>query len=185
MNRLELAKNIEQFILIPESTSVVEALHILQDAKSRFALVGSIEFPQTMIQKENIIHLPDMSQSLSEILSDLPPLIVIDGIDQTLNGQDLNWLVDKLRASKAPGLLVCENNKVVGIISGEAIADALNPLTAIGEERGLYGYPEIPARTFICRKCPPPYPMRTPRQGFDIPLCPKYKSHGQMTREKV
>ena len=71
---------------------------------------------------------------------------MIDGKDQALNGEDLNWFVDKLITTKAPGLVIYDNNKVAGIISEEAIADALDPLAAISEERGLYGlygYPEV------------------------------------------
>lgn len=184
-DKLELAGSLEPFVLIPTSASVTEALTALQEADAVYAVVGDTNHPQTLVQEDHLASLVDeASRPLAELLDRLPPLLVVDGEVEELDVEDLKQFARLLQQTRAPGLVVYQDNQVTGVVPRSAIARAL-PLTAItstGTKR-LYGDASVPARTFICHKCNPPPPRRRPRQGDEAPLCPRDWLHGPMERE--
>jgi hypothetical protein len=182
--KLELAGNLEPFILIPTSASVAEALTTLQDTDAIFAVVGDTSHPQALLQEDHLSALTDEeSQVLTELLDRLPSLLVVDGEVENLDVEDLKQFAYLLQQTRAPGLVVYQDNQTIGIVPRSAIARAL-PLAAITSTstKRLYGDASVPARTFICRKCNPP-PRRRPRQGDEAPICPRDWLHGPMERE--
>jgi CBS domain-containing protein len=184
-DKLKLAENLEPFVLIPPSASVAEALAMLQEADATFAVVGDANHPQTLAQEDHLAALVDeASRPLTELLDRLPPLLVVDGEVEDLDVKDLKQFARLLQQTRAPGLVVYQDNQVTGVVPRSAIARAL-PLTAITSTstKRLYGDANVPARTFICRKCSPPSPRRRPRQGDEAPICPRDWLHGPMERE--
>jgi len=184
-DKLQLAENLEPFVLIPTSASVAEATTKLQKADATFAVVGDTNHPQTLLMEDHLAVLTDEEdRPLADLLDRLPPLLVVDGDVEGLDTEDLKQFAYLLQQTKAPGLVVYQDNQVIGVVSRGTIAGAL-PLTAItstGTKR-LYGDASVPARTFICRKCNPPPPRRRPRQGDEAPTCPRDWLHGPMERE--
>ena len=100
---------------------------------------------------------------------------------EVLDTEDLKQFAYLLQQTKAPGLVVYQDNQVIGVIPRGAIARAL-PLAAITSisTKRLYGDVSVPARTFICRKCGA---RRRPRVGDEAPICPSDWLHGPMERE--
>lgn len=183
-SNLELAKKFEQFILLPVSAYVDEALAALRKSDAIFAVMGDTNHPQTLIREEHLSNLAgEVSRSLSEFLDRLPPLLVVDGEVAFLDAEDLKQFADLLQQTKAPGLVVYQDNQVVGVVSRSVISRAL-PLTVITptSTKRLYGDAKVPIRTFVCRKCTPPS-RRRPRQGEEAPICPRDWLHGPMERE--
>ena len=170
--KLELAANLEPFILIPTSVPVAEARTTLQNADAIFALASDVNHPQTLLLEDHLAALSDEeARPLGELLDRLPPLLVVDGEVEVLDTEDLKQFADLLQETKSPGLVVYQDNQVVGVIPRSAIARAL-PLTAIASinAKRLYGDVSVPARTFICRRCGV---HRRPRQGDEAVTCPK------------
>jgi hypothetical protein len=184
-DKLELARNLEPFVLIPASASGAEALTMLQKADAAFAVVGDTNHPQTVLVEDHLVGLSDeQTRPLAELLDRLPPLLVVDGEMEVLDVEDLKQLAYLLQQTQAPGLVVYQNNQVAGVVSRSTISHEL-PLAAITSTstKRLYGDASVPARTFICRKCDPPPPRRRPRQGDGAPICPRDWLHGPMERE--
>ncbi len=183
-NKLELKKSFELYYLIQATTSAAEALEILRKANLTFAVVGDINHPQTLLIEEDLSNLAgEVSKPLSDFLDILPPLIVVDGDMEKLDTEDMKDLAITLHETKAPGMVVYQDNKVIGVISKSTIKRALSPTDFTSTRARLYGDSSVQARTFICRKCPPPQPRRLPRQGDAVPTCPKNWLHGSMERE--
>jgi CBS domain-containing protein len=182
-NKLDSNKSYEPYYLIPVTTSVTEALETLRKANLTFAVVGDINHPQTLLIEENLANLVgEVGNPLSDFLNSLPPLIVIDDVE-ALDTEDIKDLNITLHDTKAPGLVVYKDNNVIGVISKSTIKNALTLKDLISTTPRLYGDSSVQARTFICRQCDPPQPRSRPRQGSEVPTCPRNWTHGSMERE--
>jgi hypothetical protein len=191
-NKLELARHLVPFVMIQSSVPVAEALKVLHDAGTDFAVIGEVQQPQTLIQHDHLVSLAgDQQRSLAEVIERLPPLIIIDGEPGELNSEEVGQLASLLGETEAAGVVIYQDKQVKGVISWEAFSDAL-PLSAISSTtvRGLYeglaGNPVLPARIYVCLKCAasePPAPFAVPREGDEAPVCPKHWIHGRMKRK--
>jgi len=193
-NTLELVKHFEPFVMIQASVSVADALKMLQEAGKDFAVIGEVQQPQTLVQKDHLTNLANEQQRpLIEVIERLPPVIVISGEPGELNSKEVEQLSSLLGETEAPGVVIYQDKQVIGVISWEAFSDAL-PLSAIssttvrGMYEGLAGNPVLPARVYVCLKCAasePPPPLSIPREGDEAPICPKHWIHGPMQRKDV
>jgi hypothetical protein len=188
---LELAQHFEPFMVIPVSASVADGQKMLQDGQYDLALIGDGQQPQTLVQASHLTSLTDTSpRTFSEVLGQLPPLVVIDGRNGSLNSDEIKQLLLLLEQTDAPGVVVYQTQQVQGVISWATLSNALPFSFIIGmTERGIdRGSPLIPARAYMCRKCAknnPPPPFWVPRDGDEQPVCPRHWSHGPMQREDV
>lgn len=189
---LKLAAHFELFTVIPSSASVAEGLKRLQDAQVNFAVVGDIQQPQTLIQANHLATLTGVQQRpLLEILEQLPPLVILDGTEGDLVGDEIIHLMFLLDQTGAPGVVVYQDRQVRGIIATDVVEAGLSsapisPGTTKGLYNGLAGNPVLPTSIYVCHKCAasnPPPPLALPREGDKAPVCPRYWFHGSMQRE--
>lgn len=185
---LELAQHPELFVKIPLTSTVAQALAMLQGSGAAFAVLTgatNADSPQALVVEEQLASLTgEQDAPLSSVLNHFPALISVDGAMKVLDVEALKLLAYWFRQTKAPGLIVYENNQVVEVVSRRTISRAL-PLSSIppSNTKRLYGDAIIPARAYICHKCEkedPPAPLRLPREG-EAPICPKHWLHGPMT----
>jgi hypothetical protein len=183
---LEMKKHLEPFISIQVTATVAEALALLRNKIYTFALVYDAKSPQALLRESHLVSLVGKeNHALSQVLDHFPALLMIDEDDEGLNAQDVKELALLLKRTSAAGLVVHRGDRVIGIVTRTTIANTLSLETIpyISSERAneLPGNIGVPPRTFICRKCQP-VRIRRPRQGGEIPQCPK---HGKMDQEGV
>jgi hypothetical protein len=173
-----------RFIIIPQSSTVAEALLQLQEPQNTFAVVGDAEHPQTLVTSEEIARLEcEPSLNLAQCLSQLPPALVVPDLDLLKKQDCLQRISSWLDETQAPGVIIYQQNQVKGVVSWEAIAKVLDGDSLTLEDKRTYGDSQVPVKSYICRKCiPPTYVF--PRQG-DTPTCPKDWLHGSMEEESA
>jgi hypothetical protein len=188
---LDVATNLLPYIILPMTTFVAEARNIMQNAQVSFAIVTNSDHMQALLHESHLTNLlQEKSKPLAIFLAQFSPLLLYDveHINSSLTVQEIQQLVLLLKRVKAMGVVVMNNDQPGGILSRQTLFRAL-PLKAIsvpGSEEKLYGGIDVPPPTFVCRKCPPPYPRRRPRLGSETPLCPvQPQQHGKMEREDI
>jgi len=175
---------VEPCLLLALSDSVAHAQAMLQQANNDFAVIADADQPQALMQRSDVTQLTSAEhRQLAEVVSQLPPPVVIEERVVTPNNEKLREILLLLKQTNAPGLIVYQNKQILGVIPLNTLIDALPP-SAIRRlpRRGLYGDSVIPARAYICHTCEkddPPAPFALPREG-DTPTCPKHWRHGLM-----
>jgi len=180
-SQLPLNESFEEFIPISASTTLSEALKSLQKSGKLFAVViDAKNRPQTLLQEQHLSEMSNQeSSSLAEILQQLPSALLVDRKLEVLDTDALKQLSRLLRETKAPGLIIYQDDEISGIVSRKKIAKAL-PLDALTstDTRSDYGDAQVVFRKYICRQCDPPT-FCFPRQG-EAPICEKNWLHGSM-----
>lgn len=183
---LIMKKHLEPFISIQVTATVADVLTQLRNKGVAFALVYDAKRLQALLQESHLVSLVDnQNLALSQVLDYFPPLLIVDDDAEGLNTQDVKELALLLKRTSAAGLVVYQDDRVIGIVSRTTIANTLTLETIpyISSKRAdeLPGNIGVPPRTFICRKCQP-VRIRRPRLGGKIPQCPE---HGKMDQERV
>jgi len=182
----DITKDVVSFAVLPPSATIAEASAMLRGSGTPYAVICDAGQPQTLVQERHLVAFAgDVARTLAEVLSLLPPLLVTDQ-EREITLADLKEFARLLQLTpQPPGLLICSNRQIRGVIPRGVVASALSSaLPLIGQlPRRLYGEIAVPAHTYICRKCPVPQPRRRPRSGDEVPECPRNWLHGPMEVE--
>lgn len=185
---LDLHSYMESFIKIPSTTSVAQGRNLFQKAQERFMIITEKGNPQALIVKEHLAEsIGEQAVSLVSMVKQLPPLVVVERTSTTLDVEDLRILSLWLSRTKAPGLVVYQNDTVIGVVSCRTIVSALPP-SAIPPSSNKRGNPVVPESSYFCRKCAeqdPPAALVLSERG-KVPRCPKHRfEHSTNFMEKV
>lgn len=167
---------VEPFIKILPTASVSEALNALEASRASYAVICDANQPKALLSQSQLTQL-EQTRILAD-LPELPPLLVVDANKWTI--KRVKQISDLLKKNKAwCGLIIYQQSEISGVISRTSVAKAL----PIKISERIYGDPQVPLKTYICRKCNPPT-YSFPRQG-NTPTCPKDLSHNLMEEESV
>ena len=174
---LDLHSYLEPFIEIPGATSVALVRNLFQKAQGRFMIITEKGNPQALVVKEYLTEsIGEQAISLVSIVKKLPPLVVVERGSTALGVEDLRILSLWLSQTKAPGLVVYQNDTVIGVVSRHTIVHALPP-SAILPSSNKRGDPVVPESSYFCRKCAeqdPPAALVLSERG-KVPRCPKHR----------
>ena len=142
-DELELAQHFEPFLPVSKAVTVTDALTMLQNAHIDFMVIVDNENQaiQTLVRADQLEQFSGPQDiSLAGVLTQLPSLVVIEGEKTILDCAGIAQLAGLLVSTDAPGVVVYQDGQLKGIVSFEAIADAL-PLSAIPSvaPKRLYG----------------------------------------------
>jgi len=186
---LDLNSHLEPFIEVPGATSVAEGRILFQEAQERFMIITEKGNPQALVVEEHLAKSIDgQAVSLVSMVKQLPPLVVVERASTALDVEDLKILFLWLSRTKAPGLVVYQNDAVIGAVSRRTIVRAL-PLSAIPPS-SRKGNVVVPECSYLCRKCAeqdPPAALVLSERG-KVPKCPKHRfehSTNFMEKESV
>jgi hypothetical protein len=182
----DFSKDVVSFAVLSLSASIAEALALLRESRTLYAVICDADQPQTLVQERHLAAFAgDTARMLAEVLSLFPPLLVTDQ-EREIPLADLKEFARLLQLTpQPPGLLLCSNRQIRGVIPRSAVASTLSSaLPMMGQlPKRLYGEIAVPAHTYICRKCSAPQPRRRPRIGDVVPECPRNWRHGPMEVE--
>ncbi|WP_440955047.1 hypothetical protein ACSAZK_16055 [Methanosarcina sp. Mfa9] len=175
-DNLKLYSNLEKVIFFSRSVSIKDAEKILEKENAKFILIVHNSAPISLLSKE-LLNQFEGNQKLSDLIEKLPALLITDKLIDTLEIEDLQQYFLYINETKAEGIILCNDNKILGVLSRESIVKSLEDNIVYGLI-SLPGGINSPAKGFICKKCSPPT-YRFPREGHN-PLCPKNPLHGEM-----
>ena len=184
MGPFKIQEKMENVKSVRASTTLADALKLAHKAFGVFAVVDDEDQPHALLRDEYLsILTDDQSKTLGELLERFPALLTVDVELEKLSNKDLTDFSQLLAVTKAPGVAVLEDNKVIGVITRGEIARAL-PLSALTEGGTVRGVSaeslKLKGCIYICRKCNKPHPRRLPRQCDVVPVCPRTLAHGPM-----
>src|SRR5438270_8450388 len=114
---IDLAQKLESFIEIPVAITVAEGGTKLQQAQVHFALITENNNPQALVTEANLTSLiKEQNLSLASVLKQLPSLVVVDRASTILDAEDLKLLSRYLKRTKANGLVVYQNDTLIGVV---------------------------------------------------------------------
>ena len=168
--------------VVAATTSGSETLFRLRADKADFVIVESAGLPQGVLTEQDLESAGD--QAIGEVLEERAPLVVIE-LGELVEEKEVSGLVTILGRIGAPAAVVLDSDDIVGVIGAKALAEAM-PLDEIDPGKlkaGLPGNPEVGTREYVCHHCVPPS-YRSPRGGFDAPVCPRDPAHGRMEPDR-
>lgn len=185
---------LEPFLAVRPSVSAGEGLELLRQSQRRFGLIGDLSDgrlvqPQALVQAAHLERLAEQEpRPLGELLAELPQLIIAEDDDgpDAWEPPRLRRLASLLQKTGAPGLVIWREGEVAGVLGRSALARSL-PLSALlaASSQRSYGYTgRVSTPIFICRKCSPPHPIRSPSHAEKVPRCPRNDFHGLMELEQ-
>ena len=114
-------------------------------------------------------------------LTELPPVVSLAADWQDLSAGQVENLYQALEMTGAHGILVYDNDKILGVLSATTLETGLTGGVVRVSKGGLEGTSSVSFRIYSCQDCGS---MRIPSTGEETPpICPKDSSHGSMALE--
>ena len=177
-----IEENLEPFIALSFDDAIATAIQTLQQSAANFAIVG---FPaQLLVSTEQLnSYAAANSATLGSFFAPLPPIVEISIEWETLSAQQARELLQYAISAEAVGVVVCDEDRTVGILSIDTLAK-LAPKENVRVSKGARSMSNstVGARTYICSRCDR---IWSPTTGDAIssatPSCRNILCGGQMT----
>lgn len=175
---LKFSSSLEEVIVISSSLDIEKIYQIIEEENVKFIIIQHSSSIY-LLSKEmlEILIVFEGNEKLSNLIKNLPSLIVTDKPVDSLQIEDLEQYFEILNETVAEGIIVLTDNKISGVLSSKNINKCLQKNTS-KYLYDLHGGINSAVQGFICKKCSPPS-YRFPREGNN-PTCPKDPLHGKM-----
>ena len=177
-----IEENLDSFITLSFDDAIATAIQTLQHSAANFAVVG---FPaQLLVSTEQLNSFAAAdSATLGSFFDPLPPVVEISIEWQTLSAQQASELLRYAIGVEAIGVVVCDEDRTVGILSIDTLVK-LAPKENARVSKGARSMSDstVGVRVYVCSRCDR---IWSPATGdairSAIPSCRSILCSGKMT----
>jgi hypothetical protein len=167
-----------EVVQLGPAVTAAEALERLRQSASPYGVIGEAGELLAVVGEADLEPFTgDSAAVLDRVRNECGVVVLEDPRDESAD--TVAWLSRTLMRTRARAVVVLgDDGKLAGAIPRTSVAAAVSPDLLAAPIR-MYGRPDVPAATFVCRRCVPPT-YRRPRTFNAAPGCPRDFRHGAM-----